>query len=207
MTVSPARARQRRRPEEAEREILDAAEALLREGAVRTPAVAEVMARTGLGRSSFYVYFRDVPDLLYRLSERVEGELFAVARAWLAGDGDPVADARRSLAGVVAVYLRHGPLLCAIKAAAGGDPQVERRLRAGPVEHFVGAVAGRIEDEAARGRIPRPVPRDVARALVLMNEAYLLDTLGRVPPEDPGQVVAALHFVWTRALYGHDPGG
>lgn len=207
VTMSPARARQRRRPEEAEREILGAAGALLREGDVRTLAVAELMARTGLGRSSFYVYFRDIPDLLYRLLERIEGELFAVAQAWLVGGGDPVADARRSLEGVVGVYLRHGPVLRAIKVAVSGDPEVERRFRAGPVEHFVTAVAERIEDEVARGRIPHPVPRDVARALVLMNEAYLLDTLGRVPPEDPAQVVAALHFVWMRTLYGHDPGG
>jgi len=79
--ISPGRIR--RRPAEAEREILDAAEALLREGGFPRLTPAAVMMRTGLSRPSFYVYFRDVPDLLRRMLERIEGELFAAARLWL----------------------------------------------------------------------------------------------------------------------------
>jgi AcrR family transcriptional regulator len=205
--TSTVHTRQRRRPEQAEREILDAAESLLSAGGYGALSVADLMARTGLGRSSFYVYFKDVPDLLRRLLERIEGELFAVAQAWLAGDGDPVDDARRSCEGIVEVYLRHGPVLRALSNAVGQDEAVENAYRGQAVEHFVVAVAERIAEEVARGRIPYPVPLDVARVLVLMNEAYLKETLGRVPPEDPAKVVESLHFIWVRALYGRDPAG
>src|SRR5215207_8047753 len=64
--------RERRRPEESEREILDAAEQLLRERPLSEITVGELMARTRLGRSSFYFYFGDLYDLVARLLTRLE---------------------------------------------------------------------------------------------------------------------------------------
>jgi AcrR family transcriptional regulator len=200
--VSP---RLRRRPEDAEREILDAAEALLREAGYAALSPAAVMARTGLSRSSFYVYFRDLPTLLERLSERIEGELFAVTQAWFAGDGDPEEDVRRSCEGLVAVYQRHGPLLRALSDAAASDPLVEQNHRYGTIQHFIVAVDERIAVEQARGRISEPVPSDVSRALVLMTEAYLTDVLGKATEEEIAAqfetLVQALTRIWTRTLY------
>jgi AcrR family transcriptional regulator len=197
--------RLRRRPEDAEREILDAADALLREAGYAALSPAAVMARTGLSRSSFYVYFRDLPTLLARLSERIEGELFAVTQAWFAGDGEPEDDVRRSCEGLVAVYQRHGPLLRALSDAAASDPLVEQNFRYGTIQHFIVAVDERISVEQARGRILEPVPTDVSRALVLMTERYLTDALGKASEEEIAAaldtVVEALTRIWTRTLY------
>lgn len=201
----PGSPRLRRRPEDAEREILDAAEALLRESGYAALSPAAVMARTGLSRSSFYVYFRDLPTLLARLSERIEGELFAVTQAWFAGDGEPEDDVRRSCEGLVAVYQRHGALLRALSDAAASDPLVEQNFRYGTIQHFIVAVEERISVEQARGRISEPVPRDVSRALVLMTERYLTDALGKATEEEMvaalDTVVEALTRIWTRTLY------
>jgi AcrR family transcriptional regulator len=208
--VTAAPTRLRRRPEEAEREILDAAESLLREAGFAALTPAGVMARTGLSRSSFYVYFRDVPGLLGRLMERIEGEVFAVTQAWFAGDGDPADAVRRSCEGVAAVYQRHGPVLRAISEAAASDPTVEHSFKYGVIEHFVTAVEERIDVEVTRGRIRHPVPRDVARPLVLMTERYLTDSLGRPPGDGEREgsgalplqtVVDTLTFIWVRTLY------
>jgi TetR/AcrR family transcriptional regulator, ethionamide resistance regulator len=197
--------RLRRRPEDAEREILDAADALLRESGYAALSPAAVMSRTGLSRSSFYVYFRDLPTLLARLSERIEGELFAVTQAWFAGDGEPEDSVRRSCQGLVAVYQRHGPLLRALSDAAASDPLVEQNFRYGTIQHFIVAVDERISVEQARGRISEPVPRDVSRALVLMTERYLTDALGKATEEEMAAaletVVEALTRIWTRTLY------
>jgi AcrR family transcriptional regulator len=204
-TGAAASTRLRRRPEDAEREILDAAEALLRESGYAALSPAAVMARTGLSRSSFYVYFRDLPTLLARLSERIEGELFAVTQAWFAGDGNPEDDVRRSCEGLVAVYQRHGPLLRALSDAAASDPLVEQNFRYGTIQHFIVAVDERITVELARGRISEPVPSDVSRALVLMTERYLTDALGKATEEEMAAafdtVVEALTRIWTRTLY------
>lgn len=201
--TAPSRARQRRRPEDAEREIVDAGEALLREGSYADLTVANVMTRTGLARSSFYVYFADVPTLLRRLASRIEGEFLAVSDVWLTGPGDEDAS-RRSTAGIVAVYVRHGPVLKALADAAATRPEVEKIFRWGVVQHFIDAVAARCEEQYAAGRFPHLLPREVCHALVLMTERYLADTLGRSPSADPEAVAAALNVVWSKVLYGRD---
>ena len=201
--TSPLRARQRRRPEEAEQEIIAAAEALLREGSYADLTVADIMARTGLGRSSFYVYFSDIPALLRRLATRIEGEFLEVSDVWLSGPGDEDAS-RRSTEGIVAVYVRHGPVLKALGDAAATQPEVEEIFRWGVVQHFIDAVTARCEEQYAAGRFPHLLSREVCHALVLMTESYLADTLGRTPPADPTAVAAALNVVWSKVLYGRD---
>src|SRR5688500_11481361 len=106
--------RRRRRPEVAEREILDAAEELLRDARFNALTVDELMSRTGLSRASFYVYFRDRHHLIMRLTDRIGGELFEMSERWLRGGGDPIEDARAAVEGVAVVYAQHGPVLRAI---------------------------------------------------------------------------------------------
>src|SRR4051812_40056447 len=89
--------RRRRSPESAEREILRAAEAFLRERPFRDLTVDEVMGRTTLSRPSFYVYFRDRHHLAVRLVEGIGAELFEMSARWLEGAGDPREDVRRAL--------------------------------------------------------------------------------------------------------------
>ena len=201
--TAPSRARQRRRPEDAEREIVDAAVSLLREGSFADLTVANVMARTGLGRSSFYVYFADVPALLRRLAARSRASSSRSATC-----GSPVPATRTPPAarrpGIVDVYVRHGPVLKALADAAATQPEVEEIFRWGVVQHFIDAVAARCEEQYAAGRFPHLLPRPVAHALVLMTERYLADTLGRSPADDPATVAAALNVIWSKVLYGRD---
>jgi AcrR family transcriptional regulator len=196
--------RRRRRPEEAEREILDAAEALLREARFSALTVDELMSRTGLSRASFYVYFRDRHHLIMRLTERIGGELFEMSDRWLRGSGDPIEDARAAVEGVTVVYAQHGPVLRAIAEAASHDAQVES-IYHDLIDRFVVATATRIEEEIANGRIKSLNPHETSRALVWMNERYLLETLGRIPQEPVDRVVETLWTVWVRALYLQTP--
>jgi AcrR family transcriptional regulator len=196
--------RRRRRPEEAEREILDAAEALLREARFSALTVDELMSRTGLSRASFYVYFRDRHHLIMRLTERIGGELFEMSDRWLRGSGDPVEDARAAVEGVTVVYGQHGPVLRAIAEAASHDAEVEA-IYHDLIDRFVVATATRIEEEIANGRIKPLNPYQTSRALVWMNERYLLETLGRTPQEPVDRVVETLWTVWVRALYLQTP--
>ena len=92
------------RPEEAEREILDSAEAFLRERPFRDLTIDEVMDGTGLSRPSFYVYFRDRHDLAMRLIEEIGSEAFGTAGGWLDGEGDDPEELRGAMQGTVAVY-------------------------------------------------------------------------------------------------------
>jgi TetR/AcrR family transcriptional regulator, ethionamide resistance regulator len=193
--------RRRRSPESAEREILQAAEDLLRERPFRDLTVDEVMARTTLSRPSFYVYFRDRHQLAVRLVEEIGAELFAMADRWLEGGGDPRADVRAALEGVAAVYAEHGLVLTALADATVYDPDVAEtygRL----VDAFVVATAEHIEQEIATGRIAPLDAGETARALIWMNERYLIETLGREPQAPLETVVDTLWAIWVRALYG-----
>src|SRR5215216_3330122 len=98
--------RERRRPEESEREILDAAEQFLRERPLSEITVGELMARTRLGRSSFYFYFDDLYDLVAGLLARLEAALWEPAERWIEGsEAPPEEDIRRALEGVVSVWV------------------------------------------------------------------------------------------------------
>lgn len=200
------RPRRRRSPAEAEREILEAAEAFLQEQPFRDLTVDAVMARTDLSRPAYYAYFRDRYAVVTRIIERVGAELFAIDQGWLNGPAENSrGEVGRTLADVAAFFARRGALLRAIADAAAGDPEVERLYRFGLITGFADTVAARIRRGAEEGEMdPRLDPDAVALALVLMTERSLLDTVSRNPTIDPGPVVAALTTIWTKTLYDPD---
>ncbi len=198
--------RRRRSPEEAEREILDAAEAFLMQRPFRELTVEEVMARTGLSRPAFYAYFRDRYGLVMRILERVGAELFEIDRGWLEGEGgDSRLKVRETLEGGADFFARRGPLLRAVADAAANDPQLERLYRFGLIERFAEAVTARIRKGQTEGEMsPALDPEAVGLALVLMTERYLLDTVSHGLEVDPEPVVEALTIIWSKTLY--EPG-
>ena len=196
----PAR-RRRRAPEVAEREIISAAEAFLRERPFRELTVDEVMRRTDLSRPSFYVYFRDRHQLVLKVVEHLGTELFTMGDRWLRGTGRGPELAREALDGIVAVYVEHGPVLRALADAASDDPEVEKAYNA-LVQSFVDATARHIEKEIAVGQVLKVDAYETAKALVWMNERYLTLSLGREPLTAADTVADNLARIWNRVLYG-----
>jgi TetR/AcrR family transcriptional regulator, ethionamide resistance regulator len=197
----PPRRRRRRTPEVAEREIIAAAESLLRERPFRELTVDEVMRRTDLSRPSFYVYFRDRHHLVLRVVEHLGAALFEMSDRWLRGTGNGPDLAREALEGIVEVYAEHGPVMRALADAAADDPGVEQAYNA-IVQGFVDATARHIDEEIAAGRILPLDARETARALVWMMERYLNLSFGSDPAADRLAVAETLTTIWTRVLYG-----
>jgi AcrR family transcriptional regulator len=196
----PAR-RRRRTPEVAEREIIAAAESLLRERPFRELTVDEVMRRTELSRPSFYVYFTDRHQLVLKVVEHLGGELFTMSDRWLRGTGEGPEIAREALDGIVAVYVEHGPVMRALADAAADDRGVDQAYNA-LVQTFIDATARHIEEEIAAGRMLPVDARETATALVWMMERYLNLSLGREPLTPHETVADTLATIWTRVLYG-----
>jgi AcrR family transcriptional regulator len=193
--------RRRRTPDEAQREIIAAAESLLRERPFRELTVDEVMKRTELSRPSFYVYFRDRHELVLRVVEHLGGELFTMSERWFAGEGDGAQLARDAVEGIVAVYAEHGAVLRALSDAAVHDPEVERAYGS-LVQSFIDVTARQINAEIAAGRILPVDAEETAKALVWMMERYLTLSLGREPVTPPQVVTDTLATIVGRALYG-----
>jgi TetR/AcrR family transcriptional regulator, ethionamide resistance regulator len=190
----------RRTPEEAQAEILDAAERLLREGSPDDLSVTGVMAHTTLTRNAFYVYFRDRYELLARLVARLRSEADTTMSAFADGDADPSRAGREALAAAARLYAEHGELLLALSEAASSDPGAARAWSEF-VEPSHTAVLARVREEIRRGQIRDIDPEPTVRALVAMNRATFFGELVGKPGADVDAVVDSLHEIWMRALY------
>jgi len=193
--------RRRRRPEEAEGEILAAAERFLRTRPFRDLQVGALMDGTGLRRSSFYHYFRDRHDLVVRLLAKLTDGLAPQSERWFGAEQDPVASLRAGYEGIGRFWAAHGPVLRAIADAATHDRVVEKAHRAF-VDRFARGTAARIRADIERGRIAPLDADESARALILMSESFLNEKLGREPQRDWRNTIDTLATIWQRALYG-----
>ena len=156
--------RHREQRESTRREILLAADRLLRERPYRELSVETVMAQTGLTRTAFYRHFDDVTDLVLRLFADVGRSCTPSASAGsrTAGVDYPTA-ALEGLAGIVDFFVQHGPLVRAIAEAAATDEQIERAYRAS-VDTFIEMTAETLDrlvenGQLAGSRHPRAGPR------------------------------------------------
>jgi len=196
--------RRRRSPHEARAEILDAAERSIRSRPLAELSVTAVMAETTLTRNAFYVYFRDVYDVIARLVDRLRGEADLTMAAFVDSDADPLPTGREALAAAARLYAEHGELLQALAEAAKHDPGAARAWREF-IEPSQAAVTARVRDDVRSGRITGIDPEPTVRALVAMNRACFFQELVGNPDADVDRRVDTLHRIWVRTREG--PGG
>ena len=101
------------------------------------------------------------------------------------------------LAGLVAVFAEHGPLLRAIDDAAARDPAVAARL-----DPALEPPRRMLERLLAAAAHPPPDPAESARLMMAAHRAYLLDTFGDGKPRRGarGRATEALEAIWKRLL-------
>jgi hypothetical protein len=100
---------------------------------------------------------------------------------------------------MVDFWVRHGPLMRAVAEAAVTDERIELAYR-GATETFIELTAGALERMIREGMLDIPDARALARAMTLMNEAYLMAEFGREPQGDPEIALATLEAVWLRLV-------
>jgi TetR/AcrR family transcriptional regulator, ethionamide resistance regulator len=193
------RVRYRKQREDTRQEILDAAAEFLRDRPFRELSVDALMSEVGLTRTAFYRHFDDTTQLVLRLLEELVSRLYPVAERWRAVAGANYPDAaREALGAVVDVFVNDGPLLRAISEAASLDDRIERAYRE-ILEGFIALTATTLDRLAAEGRIDVSDTSALARALNLMNEAYLMDEFGREPFGDRATALATVERIWLMA--------
>ncbi len=200
VSSSVLRTRRREQREQTSREILAAADQFLRDHPFRELSLDVVMAQTGLTRTAFYRHFDDVTELVLKLLEEIGAELYTIGAGWVEGAHGDFEQARhQALRGIIAFFERHGPLVRAVADAAGTDEEIERGY-GGFIEAFVEMTVTGLDGLVERGQLERCDTRELARALTLMNERYLLDTFGRAPQGDPAAALATLEHIWSRSI-------
>ena len=200
--VTTRRAELRHTREQSRERIVAAAESLVQRVPFAELTVDDVMREAGFGRTIFYRHFDDLGDLLMRAGREAIDELleaqvaFSEARM---GDGPEVV--RSAIEPAVSVYQRHGPLLRAISEAAG----IDERISAGQDairERFRELVEQALRASGGLTIDPSADLGEVARALNLMNEKYLLDTFGREPRASAQTATETLTAIWLALTDG-----
>lgn len=190
-TASP---RRRRTPEEARREILDAARTILERGSTSDLTVAAVMAGTTMTRKTFYVHFADLGVLVVELVRPLRSDLDDLITLW-SESGDPVEAGGRALDAAAALYVEHSALLSAVWRLAREDAAVDV-ARQELIEPLVSAGEGLL---TRRGVAPREA-RAIATALAAMNVHSLLDLGPGAEPDAIASTTGAIRSIWQRVV-------
>lgn len=182
-------------------DVLRATEELLAEGTSWADLGVERIATTaGISRTAFYFYFSDKRELLLRLTEDVNEQLYAEADRWYSGEGDDEEEIREALAKIAELYVEHQALLKVIVEVSTYDEQVATHWRA-LIGRFVEATRVRIEDEQRAGKAPPFEAAPTAFGLVWMCERTLYQLAVQDPPFSRDEAIDALVRIFMRTVY------
>lgn len=202
VTRKPQAKRQERR-QQIERDLLDATDRLMADGTSFTElSVDRLATEAGISRASFYIYFEDKGHLLRRLATQVFSDLADAAGRWwqVSARRDPD-DVRAAMAGIIASYRRHQPVLVALNEMAGYDAAVRNtygELLAGISDQ----VARVITEGQADGSIRRTLPvAATASSLTWMVERSCHQNLPSHPVSFDAELATALTEIVWGALY------
>jgi AcrR family transcriptional regulator len=195
------RAKTRQNREESRAKIVAAATEMVRERAYTELSIGEIMDAAGIGRTLFYRHFDDLGDLLRQASGDAMAELFdaEVELTSTVTRESGEAAVRATIEPAVKLYARHGPLLRALNEAAAVDPviaQAQEGIRA----RFDELVAESITDVPEFAKNPTADAKETARALNLLNTAYLLDAFGHAPRVSVETAITTLSEIWLRVI-------
>lgn len=206
MATARQRSQHRRRREDTRAQILAAASSALRERPYRELTIEELMAGAGLSRTIFYRHFDDLGDLVVRLLEETGGEFFAREQRVAELGTQAPEDVRRALEVPVRSLAEDGPLLRAVAEAASHDERIDVAYRT-LVGRFEALIEANLRKLGTRGYAPVADPGETARALNLMNLAYLLEVFGAPEPKvTPEVALQTLSEIWSALIFcGRSP--
>jgi AcrR family transcriptional regulator len=180
--------------------LIAAATELVRDRSFYELSVAEVTERAGIERTIFYRHFDDLADLLLRAAtEAIESLYEAQVELDAERQEGDLETVRGAIGPAVRVYARHGPLLRAVTEAGASNPEIAargaelRRRFNRLISESLGRLPGLRENPPADAA-------ESARALNLMNEAYLRDAFGREPRISAETATQTLTEIWAAFL-------
>jgi hypothetical protein len=126
--------------------------------------------------------------------------LYEQERRLAVSGGERPEQIRQALEPPVRVLSEQGPLLRAVAEAASHDERIDEGYRA-LVARFEGLIESYLRGLAERGRTRIADPAQTARALNLMNLAYLLDVFGTLEAKvSPEAALRTLTEIWAGTI-------
>ncbi len=165
--------------------------------------VKTLMDSTDVGRSTFYLYFKDIHEVMEALLAILQEEIFDAAKPWITHVGDPIALMIESMTGLVRISYMRGPIYRAFADAAASDKRFEKEW-SDFLCAFDDAACARIEADQRQGLIPDFDVRPVVVALNRLDAYSLIQAFGQHPRNEPEPVRKALTRIWISTLYGSE---
>jgi AcrR family transcriptional regulator len=158
------------------------------------------MSRAGLERTIFYRHFDNVGELVIRAARGGIDELYAAQLAVAEARADLITPQtiRDALELPVRIYHRHGPLLRAVAEGVAANQLVTPHQEA-IRRRFDELVVDALRASAGEDEAPADAA-EIARALNLLSESYLLDAFGREPRVTIETAVRTLTAIWEPVL-------
>ncbi len=183
------------RREAVEQDVFDSVAGLLAAGESFTSlGVQRIAEAAGIARTTFYGHFADKPTLLIRMTEAVSPDLFSTAEAWVA-EGGGRESLTETVAGLVAAYRRHAPLLRALVEVAGYEPQVQAYWHA-RIELFADSLRARLERD--REGSASPSNPYIASLIAWGTERSIaVQVADRPPAEDAAFADGIASAIWA----------
>jgi AcrR family transcriptional regulator len=203
VTRKKSRSSRAERRDQIRASLLTAVEQLLEEGESFTElSVERLVARAGLSRSTFYVYFEDKGDLLAAWVSEIVEQLTAAARDWWELPDNPSrADLRSALAKIVDTYKPHTTLMAAVYDAAAYEPTLREEVEAMMAANIAG-LRKHIREGQKRGSIHEDLqPDQTAAWLQWMAERGLHQLVRSATGAELEKLVDAYTDIVWYALY------
>jgi AcrR family transcriptional regulator len=190
------------RQNDIQRRIHDAIVALVAEGESFTElSIERIVAKAGISRSTFYVYFADKGELLRVLGAAVLNRLYEGARSWFEkGASATRQDVADSMRAILEAFRDDEVIMTAFAETAVYDPEVRDMYRAN-VDGFVRSVRRLIERGRESGEIRDVDGQVVAAALSWMIERTTVQLAAGAKRRELDQIAEALAEVIWATLY------
>ena len=185
--------------------LLNALDALLRDGTLEEITVADIAQEVGMTRSAFYFYFENKGAAVAALSAQMYDEAAASATDLFAMTGPPRTRIEAQMRGLVDTWQRHQHLYRAMLDARDGSAELRAMWDIGR-ESFVDPVVAMIEAERRAGHAPAGPDSAALAVLLLELNDRAIESIARgheLPIDDR---IDALVTIWLRTIYGTDAG-
>lgn len=180
--------------------ILVAAREALDEEPYDRVTIDGIARRAFVSRTTVYFYFPNKRAVVDRLIQRAFADIYDAAAPYLEGDGDPRAELRVALAGVIGVVDRDASIMRLALWLYGREDQLPSEW-APHIQRLVAAGAKRIARDQERGLAPADIPaRTSALALSAMVERHVGMEIVR-SGRDGHESIRVLSELWWRAVY------
>ena len=168
--------------------------------------VKQIIARAGISRTSFYLYFSSKFDVVAALLAQYYAELDDAADVWV-GEGEGLPEERlfEAVQAAGRVWERHGALICGASESWHADPDLGQFYRAsieGTIDRFVSAVERDVNLGLAHvdGEV-RPL---IAAMVWGAERVFYLASTGtdaNIPNVDAA--IDVVYRIWVTSIYHH----